>query len=94
MNWWEARSSLKPLVAIRYAKCPVCRASFGRAPKMELVSFHCDECQATYTFEPGQDKPTAKLDSAMRRSCHCSVCQTKQEDVEPIKQAQLGGFNE
>ena len=64
----EVHSGLIP------TKCPVCPSKFGgRNPEITFAA-HCEECKATYTWHPGQDKPTALLDKYKSQRCGCGSC--------------------
>jgi endogenous inhibitor of DNA gyrase (YacG/DUF329 family) len=60
-------------------KCPVCKTILGSKEPTETASFHCDECQATYTYTKCAKKPTAILDRAI---CNCASCRGKREQEE------------
>jgi hypothetical protein len=84
--WWEQNfeKTTKPLVPVKRAKCPVCKTNFGLIKQGDFVEFHCDECRATFLFEPGKKLPSAKMDSAVK-SCHCFSCLARRHEDEEIK---------
>lgn len=86
MVWWENQMGETtyndaPIVKL-LVRCPVCKVSLGRKETDETVAFHCDECLAVFTWFPGVDKPTAKLDRDLRKVCKCPGCRAERGEEE------------
>ena len=82
--WYE--KELKPLVPVRVARCPVCKTRFGFVQQGGFAKFHCDDCRASYEFEPGMKQPKAVLDT-IDHTCHCVGCQGRDEkeaEINPV----------
>ena len=92
--WWENQCGVPEYnsdpVVTYIVKCPVCKALLGRKENDEHVAFHCDECKTVFTWFPGVDKPSAKLDQDIAATCKCFGCRFRrgevdEEDEKPIK---------
>jgi ribosomal protein L37AE/L43A len=61
-------------------RCPVCKSLLGyRYPKQPFVEY-CDDCRATYTWEPDTTLPRALLDVIKKsKQCGCSGCKARGE---------------
>ncbi len=54
--------------------CPVCRTYLAERYKDEIISSHCTECKAIFTWGYKQKVPTVKLDAHKDNSCKCGYC--------------------
>jgi len=74
MIWYEMHDPKIPPIKMY---CPVCqKESFlGKREKNQLFIEHCDDCKATYTWQPNEELPTALLDSIKKHKyCGCGNC--------------------
>lgn len=51
-------------------QCPVCRAILGKRDKDIIFMAHCEECRATFTWRPGEDKPTGVMNKDIKKVRH------------------------
>lgn len=58
-------------------KCPVCPAILGKRNKNIIFAVHCEECRATFTWQPLAIKPTVIMDKDIKKGplyCDKSIC--------------------
>lgn len=84
MSWWVStgNSTYKSSQPMQLIFCPVCKTELGRKEQEDSVSFHCSDCHAVYTFFPGLNKPTAKLDSDIAKTCQCPSCRYNRGEID------------
>lgn len=59
-------------------RCPVCKSLLGYRYKGDPFMDHCDECRATYTWEPNIKLPSALLDVIKNsKICTCASCKSR-----------------
>lgn len=71
-EWFRKLESLsKNLV-----KCPVCKSRLGYRNNQNIFVEHCDDCKATYTYNPGKNRPTVIMDNCSKgKHCDCGRCE-------------------
>lgn len=59
--------------------CPVCKTKLGQRKLDVIYRVHCEECKATFTWEPGSTLPNAMIDSTIRKPdiCGCPSCKLR-----------------
>lgn len=89
MKWWEESwyAQQHEIPNLHKIHCPVCHEYLGDRREGQIFEGHCTECQATFTFSPGDDIPSAKLDCKQRKECGCMSCRKDEpespKDVKP-----------
>ena len=81
MNYSNYGSKMEEQERVSHS-CPVCKAPLGSRPADEEKSMHCTECRAWYTWFPGINKPTAKLDRDMPNPCNCDGCKARRGELD------------
>ena len=61
--------------------CPVCNEYLGDRFEGTVFEGHCIECKATFTFTPGDNKPTVFMDCTKKKYCDCSNCRKDAEET-------------
>ena len=93
-NWWdyEEFDKQKP-ITFGSCKCPVCKVLLGVRDSTESVTYHCEECKASFTFFPNMTVPSVKMDREVFKTCKCPACmvargEETEEDLKPYTQVQ------
>ena len=80
--WYDNNGSYNGTPMYQCVRCPVCKTYLGRKDVDDSVAFHCEECSAVYTFFPGVEKPTARLDQDIAETCKCPSCKANRGEFE------------
>jgi len=96
--WWEDIKvhqqvygvEADDIAPLKVTKCPVCNTALGKRSINQIFSEFCTDCNATYTWLPGDPLPTAVIGKKKDKvRCSCSGCNDRDGIVEPEEPEKL-----